>query len=244
VPATRIRAIHLGHRNPPEPELGRRLAAWGADAPKDGETFTVGRTTMTTDPTTSAAPATDALGTVTAQRTLIIGGARSGKSMEAERLLSAHPSVTYLATAPPRPDDPEWADRVKRHRDRRPRTWRTVETQDLAGALRTAGPGEALLIDCLALWTTALLDDAGAWEPDIDLDAVHDRIDAAVDGVVAALERTSARVVLVTNEVGAGVVPTSASGRLFRDTLGRVNRRIAAACDEVLEVMAGRVRAW
>jgi adenosylcobinamide kinase/adenosylcobinamide-phosphate guanylyltransferase len=242
-PATRIRAIHLGHRNPPEPELGRRLAAWGADAPVDGETFTIGRSTMTNQ-TTSPAYAARGIGPVVAQRTLVIGGARSGKSREAERLLAAHPCVTYVATAPSRPDDAEWAARVRQHQDRRPAAWRTVETDDPIPVLDAAGPDEAVLIDCLALWTTRLLDAADAWNPDVDPAIVTARIDQSVEALVATLQDARSRVVIVTNEVGAGVVPATASGRLFRDTLGRVNLCVAAACDEVLEVMAGRVRAW
>jgi adenosylcobinamide kinase/adenosylcobinamide-phosphate guanylyltransferase len=235
--STRIRAIHLGHRNPPEPELGRRLAAWGADAPVDGETFTVG-TAATDDGPGRTHPGS------AATRTLIIGGARSGKSVEAERLVAAHPSVTYVATAPHLPDDAEWVERLRRHRDRRPSTWRTLETRDLPAVLDAAGPDDAILVDCLSLWATGLLDDLDAWEGADDSGAIEQQVEAATTALVAALERTMARVVIVTNEVGSGVVPASASGRLFRDTLGRINLRVAAACDEVVEVKAGRVRAW
>ena len=160
-------------------------------------------------------------------RTLILGGARSGKSTEAERRLAAEPHVTYVATA--RPEladfDPEWAERVQAHRDRRPATWVTVETRDVAKVLNEETG--AVLVDCLSLW----LGDA------IEHDDYPDRIDELVE----AWRGTRARVTAVSNEVGSGVVPDSASGRLFRDQLGRLNARIAAESDEVLLTVAGRV---
>ncbi len=160
-------------------------------------------------------------------RTLILGGARSGKSREAERRLADEPQVTYVATA--RPElagfDEEWADRVAAHRDRRPSHWLTVETCDVAKILQDAtGP---VLVDCLSLW----LGDA------MEQDGTEERMDE----LVAAWRGTRARVIAVSNEVGSGVVPDSASGRQFRDQLGRLNARIAAESDEVLLMVAGRV---
>lgn len=160
---------------------------------------------------------------------LVLGGARSGKSAEAERRLAAEPAVTYVATAPPRPDDDDWAGRVAAHVARRPAHWRTVETTDLAGVLATE-PGP-LLVDCATLWLAAAMDAAGAWD--------GGDVSAAVDGLVAAWRSTSAYVVLVSNEVGSGVHPATAAGRRFRDELGRLNARLAAEADEVWLVTAG-----
>jgi adenosylcobinamide kinase/adenosylcobinamide-phosphate guanylyltransferase len=171
-------------------------------------------------------------------RILVTGGVRSGKSVHAEALIGADPAV-YVA-AGPRPDaeaDPDWAARVEAHLARRPASWETVETQDLATALLQA---EApVLIDCLGTWLTAVLDAAGAWEHDSG--AVHDLVLGRTTEVADALRGCEHDVVVVTNEVGLGVVPEHRSGRLFRDLLGLVNQRVAAACDEVHLVVAGRV---
>ena len=160
-------------------------------------------------------------------RTLILGGARSGKSWEAERRLADAPAVTYVATA--RPElasvDSEWAQRVAAHRKRRPAHWLTVETCDVAKLLDEATG--AVLVDCLSLW----LGDA------MERDDCDDRIDE----LVAAWRGTRAQVIAVSNEVGSGVVPDSASGRVFRDRLGRLNAQVAAESDEVLLMVAGRV---
>lgn len=171
-------------------------------------------------------------------RILVTGGVRSGKSTHAEELIGGAPA-TYVATGTPpdRDEDPDWAARIDAHRDRRPASWGTVETQDLAGVLAEADA--PLLVDCLGTWLTAVIDAEGAWERDSD--AVHDLVLARTDEVVAALTRCEQDVVLVTNEVGLGIVPEHRSGRLFRDLLGVVNQRVAAACDEVHLVVAGRV---
>ena len=96
-----------------------------------------------------------------------------------------------------------------------------------------------MLIDCLGTWLTAVIDADDAWEQDAD--AVHDLVVARTDELVAAVRGCEHHVVVVTNEVGLGVVPEHRSGRLFRDLLGTVNQRVAAACDEVHLVVAGRV---
>jgi adenosylcobinamide kinase/adenosylcobinamide-phosphate guanylyltransferase len=206
--ASRVVAVHLGHGNPSGAELHRRLGQLGAVALPDGAVIdTAARSPQTPLPSGRAAPS----------RVLITGGARSGKSQEAERRLAAAPDVVYVATAQEYPDDPEWSARLQAHRARRPAHWTTVETAQLAPLLRSAGP--PLLIDCLGLWLTR-----GEEDPDT---------------LVKAWRDCQREVVLVTNEVGSGVVPMTASGREFRDALGRLNARIAAESDEVWQCVAG-----
>lgn len=180
-------------------------------------------------------------------KALVTGGVRSGKSFHAESLVVAHDRVTYVAPGPEADpdDDPEWAERVRRHRERRPSHWTTLETTDLVAAIEGPADGDeaadrgAVLVDCLGTWLTAQLDELDAW------DAIREDWEQVllerVDAAVGALARTSRDVVLVTNEVGLGVVPEHRSGRIFRDLLGVVNQRFAAECDQVLLVVAGRV---
>ncbi|PUA80228.1 bifunctional adenosylcobinamide kinase/adenosylcobinamide-phosphate guanylyltransferase [Nocardioides currus] len=170
-------------------------------------------------------------------RVLVTGGVRSGKSRHAEALLADRSSVSYVAPGPTTAEDPDpdWAVRIAAHQLRRPATWTTVETHDLAAALDRSGP---VLVDCLGTWLTAVLDERRLW--DAPSDEVGLFVDGLLDQVVTVLA-TRADVVLVTNEVGLGVVPSHRSGRLFRDLLGTVNQRVATACDEVHLVVAGRV---
>ncbi|HEY3015083.1 MAG TPA: bifunctional adenosylcobinamide kinase/adenosylcobinamide-phosphate guanylyltransferase [Nocardioides sp.] len=165
-------------------------------------------------------------------KTLVIGGARSGKSRIAEGLLAQAPDVTYVATGYPAHDDPEWAARIARHVADRPATWTTVETLDLAGLLRA--DGGPLLVDCLTLWLTRVMDEVEAWTTGAS-------VDGPTDELLGALRESARDVVLVTNEVGQGVVPESASGRLFRDEMGRLNAAVAAECGDLLWCVAGRV---
>jgi adenosylcobinamide kinase / adenosylcobinamide-phosphate guanylyltransferase len=217
---SRVVAIHLSHHNPPTPELTSRLAAWGAEVHPDGTVLTTGTKAHVRRAT----------------RTLVLGGARSGKSVYAERLLADTDNVTYVATAGVSPDDGEWAARVATHRARRPASWRTLETTDVPGALRAASPGDTLLVECLTLWLTAILDEAQAWE---DPPTAEAAVDAASAELLAAWRLTPALVVAVSNEVGQGVVPATASGRLFRDALGRLNAAVAAASEDVVLLVAG-----
>ncbi|MFT4081408.1 MAG: bifunctional adenosylcobinamide kinase/adenosylcobinamide-phosphate guanylyltransferase [Nocardioides sp.] len=172
-------------------------------------------------------------------KVLVTGGVRSGKSRHAESLmLRSAPvgPVTYVAPGPSAEDDADWAARIAAHRARRPARWRTLESHDLGAALATPGP---VLLDCLGTWLAAMLDDHDLW------DAPTATITGAVDAELARAERAlRERVdpgILVTNEVGLGVVPEHRSGRIFRDLLGTVNQRLGAACDEVHLVVAGRV---
>lgn len=164
-------------------------------------------------------------------RTLLLGGARSGKSAEAELRLAGCPDVLYVATGPVRDDDPGWTERITAHRLRRPAWWRTVETTDLVGVLKSATG--AVLVDGIGTWLTVTMDDAGAWE---DPSLIH----PLLDDLVAAWRDTEARVVAVTDEVGLALVPTTASGRAFRDVLGGLNQRLAAESEEAALVVAGR----
>jgi adenosylcobinamide kinase/adenosylcobinamide-phosphate guanylyltransferase len=165
-------------------------------------------------------------------KVLVLGGSRSGKSAHAEHLVAGADAVTYLATSPLVPGDAEWAARVAAHRARRPASWTTVETT-APGDLLRAG---TVLVDSVTTWVAALMDETGVWtgEPGAAL-RLGDRCDALVDAWVT----TPAHVVAVSDEVGLGVVPETRSGRLFRDTLGAVNQRLAGTADEVWFVVAG-----
>jgi len=197
-------------------------------------------------PRAAAAPATSL-----PRRVLVLGGARSGKSQTAEEMLAAYDSVDYVATGtPPGTGDKEWDARVREHKQRRPAHWRTVETLVLADVLaQTAdggGPGCAgpqppapVLVDCLTTWLARVMDDCGAWDGDA---GAGEAVAARIDGLLGAWQQTRRHVVAVSNEIGSGVVPETASGRRFRDELGRLNARIAAASDEVWLCTAGIAR--
>jgi adenosylcobinamide kinase / adenosylcobinamide-phosphate guanylyltransferase len=144
--------------------------------------------------------------------------------------------VRYAATARRIPGDAEWQARIAAHRARRPACWTTVEEPDLPALLRAAGPADPpLLVDDLATWLTGVLDDADAWESAHLPPAVERRTAELVDAVAAC----RAPVVLVSAEVGLGVVPATRAGRLFRDELGALNAALAAVCDEVVLLVAG-----
>lgn len=220
---TDVVALHLGHDAPPQPELGRRLAALGARAVPDGTTLVAGDYHEVPD---------------VPRRTLVLGGARSGKSAEAERRLAAFPEVVYVATGGTREGDADWAARVALHRDRRPAGWRTLETTDLVPLLADpAGP--PLLIDCLALWLTHVLDEEGAWDDTTWHSGAARRVAARAAELTAAWRATRRTAVAVSNEVGSGVVPATPAGRRFRDELGRLNAAMAAESEHVLLTVAG-----
>ena len=216
---TDVVAVHLDHRAPPRPELDRRLAALGARAVPDGTTLAVGDYHEVPD---------------VPRRTLVLGGARSGKSAEAERRMAAFPDVVYVATGGTREGDDEWAHRVALHRERRPVGWRTEETRDLVPLLADAA-GPPLLIDCLTLWLTDVMDRAGAWTAS----DWQPEVRARTDELTAAWRTTRRISVAVSNEVGSGVIPATAAGRRFRDELGRLNASIASESEQVLLTVAG-----
>lgn len=175
-------------------------------------------------------------------KVLVTGGVRSGKSTHAEALtagLAAGGPVLYVAPGPvPDPRaDPDWAARVTAHRRRRPGSWSTIETGAVAAAVDAAT--SPVLVDCLGTWLTRVVDDHDAWEQPAD--EVRALVLTELAALVEAVGDNGHDVVLVSNEVGWGVVPAHRSGRLFRDLLGTVNQRVAATCDEVHLVVAGRV---
>jgi adenosylcobinamide kinase / adenosylcobinamide-phosphate guanylyltransferase len=223
-PSTDVVAVHIDHDVPPGPELHRRLAAAGAHTEPDGTTLVVGEY-----PDVPEIP----------RRTLVLGGARSGKSVEAEQRLATFPGVVYVATGGSREGDPEWTARVSTHKERRPASWRTEETCDLVPLLD--GPGPPLLIDCLALWLTDAMDSVGAWDDERWATVGSRMLQERVSALVSALRRTRRTVVAVSNEAGSGIVPATSAGRRFRDELGRLNAAFAAECEHVLLVTAGIV---
>ena len=158
---------------------------------------------------------------------LVLGGARSGKSRYAEARIRGTPlAPVYIATA--QPLDDEMADRIARHRRDRGDGWRTVEAPlDLPAAIAAeSGTGAAVLVDCLTLWATNLI--------------LADRdVDDAKESLVSAIRAHSGALVLVSNEVGLGIVPENALSRRFRDVAGRMNQAVAAVVDEVQFIAAG-----
>ncbi|MGK7654239.1 bifunctional adenosylcobinamide kinase/adenosylcobinamide-phosphate guanylyltransferase [Roseovarius sp. B08] len=159
---------------------------------------------------------------------LITGGARSGKSALAERMaLQPAGRAIYVATARLHAGDDEMADRVAKHKARRGAAWEDVHAPtDLAGALRDTDGTLPRLVDCLTLWLTNLILDDSDWR-------------AETARLVETLAGQAAPVILVTNEVGQGIVPENKMARLFRDAAGHVNQSVAAACDEVWLTVAG-----
>ncbi|MDR3437583.1 bifunctional adenosylcobinamide kinase/adenosylcobinamide-phosphate guanylyltransferase [Telmatospirillum sp.] len=160
--------------------------------------------------------------------TLILGGARSGKSSYAEALLAAAPERLYLATG--QAGDDEMAERIRHHQERRGDGWITVEEPlDLAAALsRHARPDRPILVDCLTLWLSNLL----LGEADVD-------VDAEIARLVGALPDLAGPIIFVSNEVGQGIVPDNPLARRFRDHAGRLNQAVAARCQRVVFIAAG-----
>lgn len=158
------------------------------------------------------------------ERILVLGGARSGKSSWGEELAGKGRQVTYLATSPV--TDEEMAERIARHRADRPAIWTTVE-EEFAPMDRLTGAEEVVLLDCVSLLVTnhLLRDEAGCEE--------------SIRRELTRLLAHPGRLVLVSNEVGMGVVPPYPLGRRFRDVLGRTNQFLAAAVDQVYVCWAG-----
>lgn len=171
-----------------------------------------------------------------AHLTLILGGVRSGKSGLAEKLAATYSPVTYLATA--QAGDAEMAERIARHRRRRaqmPTPWHTVEEPWYVGeAIETHGGAGCILVECLTLWLTNLL--VGLPERAAQED---ERVRASVTNLAEVAQRVPARVIVVSNETGCGIMPMNALARRFGDLLGESNQCLAAAAAEVYGCLAG-----
>jgi adenosylcobinamide kinase/adenosylcobinamide-phosphate guanylyltransferase len=166
-----------------------------------------------------------------AEITLVLGGARSGKSEVAERVArDLGVPVTFVATAGDPGDDAEWAERIRRHRDRRPPEWTTLE----------CGPGQDLAEEIAALRGPVLVDSLGTWVAGIDGFDV-DRPARLLTGALAERRSDGRASIVVSEEVGLGVHPSTAVGGTFRDALGVLNRTVSEIADTVLLIVAGRV---
>jgi adenosylcobinamide kinase/adenosylcobinamide-phosphate guanylyltransferase len=216
-------------------EVNARVAAdaderqtWSANLPAgQGEAATV-----TADLLDAAEPRA-----ASGRRVLVLGGARSGKSATAESMLASELAVDYVATGQlAGAGDAEWDRRVRDHQARRAPGWRTIESCAVAEVLTEPEASSPVLVDCLATWLAQVMDECGLWSGIPDADA---RLRDRTDDLVSAWEKTTRHVVAVSNEVGCGVVPPSPSGRRFRDELGWLNSRIAAASEEVWLCTAG-----
>jgi adenosylcobinamide kinase/adenosylcobinamide-phosphate guanylyltransferase len=152
-------------------------------------------------------------------------------------MLAREVAVDYVATGQlAGAGDTEWDRRVRDHQARRAPGWQTIESCAVAEVLTDPDASSPVLVDCLATWLAQVMDECGLWSGAPDADAqLRDR----TDELVAAWEKTTRHVVAVSNEVGCGVVPPSPSGRRFRDELGWLNSRIAAASEEVWLCTAG-----
>jgi adenosylcobinamide kinase/adenosylcobinamide-phosphate guanylyltransferase len=162
---------------------------------------------------------------------LVLGGVRSGKSHYAQELAEQFGRVTFVATAERR-DDLEMHRKIERHRADRPAHWITVEEPVALGrVVRSSGDNsDAILIDCLTLFGANLIEAYSSNAAGLE---------ACVEDLCSALKATHCKVILVSNEVGSGVVPAYALGRRFRDLVGEINQRVAAVADSVVLMVAG-----
>jgi len=183
-----------------------------------------------------------------ANRSLILGGARSGKSSYAESLAeslaqSSNKQVLYIATAkPPRADvDSEMQARIAHHQARRNPAWQTLEVPiGLGEAIQThSSPECVLVVDCLTVWLSNLLFDASTTYPEVGIIDLPAGFVAQRQALLDGLSKAKGDIVLVSNEVGMGIVPMGAINRLFVDEAGRLNQAIAGGCDRVVFVVAG-----
>lgn len=173
-------------------------------------------------------------------RTLIFGGARSGKSAYAEQLaIASGKAVTYLATA--QAGDLEMQARIAHHQQRRPASWRTLEcTTGLAQAILDAStPENLILIDCLTLWLSNLLFSENIDYPEVGRITPPEQFAIERGAFLQALENVTGDLIMVSNEVGMGIIPQGAISRWFVDEAGRLNQEVAARCQQVSWVAAG-----
>jgi len=179
--------------------------------------------------------------------TLILGGARSGKSSYAERLATGRGGqVLYIATA--QPLDGEMAERIANHQKKRPASWQTLEIPGAVGALLQSRmqsgtlPAGVILVDCLTLLVSNLLlaVSSGAGEDlTVDEEAATALVETEVTQLLEAVRATPAEWIIVSNEVGLGLVPPYPLGRVYRDLLGRANQRLASQAEQVIFMIAG-----
>ena len=162
---------------------------------------------------------------------LVLGGVRSGKSRYAQQIAERSSRVTFVATAERREDE-EMQRKIERHRADRPAHWNTVEEPLALGQVlqSTATDCDAILIDCITLFGSNLLEAYENKEAELD---------ACIEELCAALRNAPCKVILVSNEVGCGVVPAYALGRRYRDLVGEINQRVAAVADTVVFMVAG-----
>jgi adenosylcobinamide kinase/adenosylcobinamide-phosphate guanylyltransferase len=162
--------------------------------------------------------------------TLVLGGAQSGKSHYAQQVASQFEHVTFIATG--RPTDAEMREKIARHRRKRPMAWRTVEApRDLKEAIRSESQkADAILIDCLTVYVANVM--GSRMKSKIDPEKY-------IDALCDAIRTSRAAVIVVSNEVGSGVVPAYRSGRIYRDFLGQLNQKIAEIADNVVLMIAG-----
>lgn len=173
--------------------------------------------------------------------TLVLGGVRSGKSRYAQQLVARNPRVTFIATAELR-GDTEMRRKIARHRADRPASWSTIEaplhlSAAIAAASRTS---DAVLVDCLTLFAANLLEaHPPAADPPADDLKDASALRSEIEALCKSLHAPHCDILLVSNEVGSGVVPSYASGRRFRDLVGELNQSVAAIADTVLLIVAG-----
>ncbi|QAA34836.1 bifunctional adenosylcobinamide kinase/adenosylcobinamide-phosphate guanylyltransferase [Clostridium manihotivorum] len=172
--------------------------------------------------------------------TLVTGGARSGKSSFGESLLKDLRKVLYIATSIP--FDEEMKERVKKHKNQRPDYWDTLEAyKNFKGEFSNIIYQEydGIIVDCITIMISNILLESFNEDKENDYGLLEDNIMCQVDELIKVLKNTGCKVVIVTNEVGSGIVPENKLSREFRDIAGRVNQRIAKAADEVYLVVSG-----
>jgi adenosylcobinamide kinase / adenosylcobinamide-phosphate guanylyltransferase len=162
--------------------------------------------------------------------TLVLGGARSGKSRYAQQIASRFERITFIATA--RPSDPEMRRKISQHRRERPCKWRTIEAPlNLGNAIDLESRhADMVLVDCLTVFVANFMSARNGARKDTRKD---------IEQVLSAIRMSKASILVVSNEVGSGVVPSYRSGRIFRDLLGQLNQQVAEIADKVVVMVAG-----
>ena len=173
---------------------------------------------------------------------LVLGGVRSGKSSFAEEL-AAHLGEKVLFVATALPLDGDMRKRIERHQQERPQGWQTLEASTQVGKALQAHLGDAqvVLLDCLTVLVANLMTSASPRAPGEEMSAedLEKRVSEELEGLLGALKRNEVSLIVVSNEVGMGVVPPYPSGRVYRDALGRANQYLAQRADQVYILFAG-----